>query len=98
MTSISVEKTVDVTVEVEVDVDIYVDDVVNFIFNANDKELEEIAEALAGKGVHSSLITMDSATVRHLIERINIFGLDDMLDDLKREGERIGVFMTGVKV
>lgn len=95
MTSISVEKTVDVTVEV--DVDIYVDDVVNFIFNANGKELEEIAEALAGKGIHSSLITMDSATVRHLIERINIFGLDDMLDDLKREGERIGVFMGEVK-
>ncbi|RKG35166.1 hypothetical protein D7V21_05130 [Acinetobacter guerrae] len=96
MTSISVEKSVDVTVDV--DVDIYVDDVVNFIFSANNKELEEIAVALAGKGVHSSLIALDAATVRHLIERVNVFGLDDMLDDLKREGERIGVFMTEVKV
>lgn len=97
MTSISVEKSVSVEVDVDVDVDIYVDDVIEFISSANDKELDKIAEALGDKGVDLSLVNFDPPTIRHLIERINVFGLEDMLDDLKREGERIGVFMTGGK-
>lgn len=35
---------------------------------------------------------LDADTIRHLIERVNIFGVDDMLNDLRREGERIGVY------
>lgn len=31
--------------------------------------------------------------IHHLVERNNQFGLDDMLDDLKREGERVGAFL-----
>lgn len=34
-----------------------------------------------------------SELIQGLIERANQFGLNDMLDDLKREGERIGVFL-----
>lgn len=31
--------------------------------------------------------------IHRLVERNNQFGLDDMLDDLKREGERVGAFL-----
>lgn len=31
--------------------------------------------------------------IRELIERANQFGLDDMLDELKREGERVGAYL-----
>ena len=34
-----------------------------------------------------------SEFIQGLIERANQFGLNDMLDDLKREGERVGVFL-----
>lgn len=31
--------------------------------------------------------------IHHLVERNNQFGLDDMLDELKREGQRIGAYL-----
>lgn len=45
---------------------------------------------------HDSTEDVDLAKkelIRELIERANQFGLDDMLDELKREGERIGVYL-----
>lgn len=47
-------------------------------------------------GVHDSAEDVDLAKkelIRELIERANQFGLDDMLDELKREGERIGAYL-----
>lgn len=89
MSTTTIYKTVDVEVEIDVD------DVTDFIKDASNKDLEEIAKKLAEKGVHSTLTVLDAATIRHLIERINIFGMEDMLDDLKREGERIGIYLKG---
>lgn len=46
--------------------------------------------------VHDSTEDVDLAKkelIRELIERANQFGLDDMLDELKREGERVGVYL-----
>lgn len=91
MTTISVEKSV--CVDVDVDVDIDVGDVLDFIKEANQGELTDISNALAFRHVPQGLTTLDAATIRHLIERINIFGMEDMLDDLKREGERIGIYL-----
>lgn len=34
-----------------------------------------------------------SEFIQGLIERANQFGLNDMLDEIKREGERVGVFL-----
>ena len=95
MTRISVEKSV--SVDVDVDVDIDADDVLEFIKEANQSELTDIANALSFRSVPQGLTELDAATVRHLIERVNIFGVEDMLDDLKREGERIGVYLKGAK-
>ena len=37
--------------------------------------------------------------IKELIAKANQFGITDMLDDLKREGERIGVFLkAGVQI
>ena len=89
--STTVYKNVDVSIEIDLD------DVTEFIEDASPNDLDEIARALAGKGVNAVLAELDAATVRHLIERVNIFGVEDMLDDLKREGERIGVYLKGDK-
>ena len=95
MTIISVEKSVSVDVDVDVDIDVY--DVLEFIKEANQNELTDIANALSFRSVPQGLTELDALTVRHLIERVNIFGIEDMLDDLKREGERIGVYLKGGK-
>ena len=89
---ISVSKCV--SVEVDVDIDIDFSDVCDFIDDCDEETLNDLAEKLAKKNVECHPLTeFDSSTVRHLIERANIFGFSDMLDDLKREGERIGVFL-----
>ena len=89
---ISVSKCV--SVEVDVDIDIDFSDVCDFIDDCDEETLNDLAEKLAKKNVECHPLTeFDQSTVRHLIERANIFGFADMLDDLKREGERIGVFL-----
>lgn len=89
---ISVSKCV--SVEVDVDIDIDFSDVCDFIDDCDEETLNDLAEKLAKKNVECHPLTeFDPSTVRHLIERANIFGFSDMLDDLKREGERIGVFL-----
>ena len=45
---------------------------------------------------HDSTEDVDLAKkelIRELIERANQFGLNDMLDELKREGERVGAYL-----
>ena len=95
---ISVSKCV--SVEVDVDIDIDFSDVCDFIDDCDEETLNDLAEKLAKKNVECHPLTeFDPSTVRHLIERANIFGFSDMLDDLKREGERIGVFLkTGCEL
>jgi hypothetical protein len=87
MTKVTLYKNIDVEVEIDLD------DVTEFISEASRNDHDEIAKSLASHGIHSTLTVLDAATIRHLIERANIFGFTDMLDDLKREGERIGVFL-----
>ena len=87
MSKATIYKNVDVEIEIDID------DVREFISEADQNDLDEVAKALASHGIHSALTMLDAATVRHLIERANIFGFSDMLDDLKREGERVGVFL-----
>lgn len=95
---ISVSKCV--SVEVDVDIDIDFSDVCDFIDDCDEETLNDLAEKLTKKNVECHPLTeFDPSTVRHLIERANIFGFSDMLDDLKREGERIGVFLkTGCEL
>ena len=87
MSKVTVYKTIDVDIEIDLD------DVTDFISEASQTDLDEVAKALASKGIHSTLTVLDAATIRHLIERANIFGVEDMMDDLKREGERIGAYL-----
>ena len=85
-------KSVNVDVDVEIEIDF--SDVCDFIDDASDEMLEAIAEKLAKKNIECHPLTeFDPSTVRHLIERANIFGIKDMMDDLKREGERVGAYL-----
>lgn len=85
-------KSVNVDVDVEIEIDF--SDVCDFIDDASDETLEAIAEKLAKKNIECHPLTeFDPSTVRHLIERANIFGIKDMMDDLKREGERVGAYL-----
>lgn len=89
-----VSKSVTTEVDVDVDIEIEFSDVCDFIDDCDEETLEAIAAKITKKDVElKPLSEFDANTVRHLIERANIFGLADMLDDLKREGERIGVFL-----
>ena len=96
---ISVSKCVSVEVDVDVDIEIEFSDVCEFIDDCDEETLEALATKITKKNVElKPLSEFDANTVRHLIERANIFGFADMLDDLKREGERIGVLLkTEVK-
>lgn len=89
---ISVSKCV--SVEVDVDIEIEFSNVCEFIDDCDEETLEALATKITKKNVElKPLSEFDANTVRHLIERANIFGFADMLDDLKREGERVGVFL-----
>lgn len=93
------KKTVTVSKNIDVDIDIDLDDVREFISEAEKEELEEVATALAEHDIHASLIKLHGPTIQYLINRANQFGLDDMLEELKREGDRIGAYIKlGAKV
>lgn len=86
-----------ITQEVDIDVDIELDlsDIYEFIDDSDDETLELIVARVEKKNMEiRPLLEFDAATIRHLIERANIFGIEDMMDDLKREGERIGVYLS----
>ena len=36
---------------------------------------------------------MDAETIKHLIDQANKFGVNDMLDQLKNEGMRVGAYL-----
>lgn len=87
------EKTVTVSKNINVDIDIDLDDVREFNSEAEKEELEEVAKALAEHDIHASLTKLHGPTIQYLINRANQFGLDDMLNELKREGDRIGAYI-----
>lgn len=89
-----INKEVYVETYVDVDVEIELDDVISFIADADEDELQAIAHNLYAQKGLTTLDELDPSTIRHLIERANIFGLEDMLDDLKREGNRIGAYLN----
>lgn len=92
------KKTVTVSKNIDVDIDIALDDVREFISGAEKEELEEVATALAEHDIHASLTKLHGPTIQYLINRANQFGLDDMLDELKREGHSVGAYLdTGAK-
>lgn len=87
------KKTVTVSKNIDVDIDIDLDDVREFISEAEKEELEEVAKALAEHDIHASLTKLHGPTIQYLINRANQFGLDDMLDELKREGQSVGAYL-----
>lgn len=88
-----VDKEVFVSTWVEVDLEIELDDAVQYIEQASEDDLVQIVAAVHERQMPVAISELDSSTIRHLIERVNMFGLQDMLNDLKREGERIGVYL-----
>ncbi|MDQ9819234.1 hypothetical protein RFY44_10100 [Acinetobacter bereziniae] len=79
---------------VDVEIDIDLNDVTDFISEATKSELESITEALASKGLNVAFLHLDSATVAHLVNRANQFGIQDMLLELKQAGEKIGSYLN----
>lgn len=92
---ISITKEVEVTTYADVDVEIEVSDMCRFISLAEKEEINELQEAINKREICdiAPLFEFDANTIRHLVERANIFGLDDMMDSLSREAERIGVIL-----
>lgn len=88
------KKTVTISKNIDVDIDIDLDDVREFISEAEKEELEEVATALAEHDIHASLTKLHGPTIQYLINRANQFGLEDMLDELRREGESVGVYLN----
>lgn len=86
-------KTVTVSKNVDVDIDIDLDDIREFINEAEKEELDEIAKALAEHDIHAHLTKLHGPTIQYLINRANQFGLDDMFEELKREGQSIGAYL-----
>ncbi|WP_151837168.1 hypothetical protein [Acinetobacter johnsonii] len=87
------------------------DDVMSFISEADESDLESIAEELTDRGVdfhcsecedHECECDCDDEDcdheknefIRHLINRANQFGLQDLLDELKYEGDRVGAYLN----
>jgi len=87
------------------------DDVMSFISEADESDLESIAEELTDRGVdfhcsecedHECESDCDDEDgdheknefIRHLVNRANQFGLQDLLDELKYEGDRVGAYLN----
>ena len=87
------------------------DDVMSFISEADESDLESIAEELTDRGVdfycsecedHECECDCDDEDsdheknefIRHLINRANQFGLQDLLNELKYEGDRVGAYLN----
>ena len=87
------------------------DDVMSFISEADESDLESIAEELTDRGVdfycsecedHECECDCDDEDgdheknefIRHLINRANQFGLQDLLDELKYKGDRVGAYLN----
>lgn len=87
-----------VSKNIDVDIEIDSEDVINYINNCQSRRaLEEIAEAMSKRHVSADMTSLDAATVQFLLDRLQNFGLEDMLDLLKREGWAIGIHITGEK-
>ena len=87
------------------------DDVMSFISEADESDLESIAEELTDRGVdfhcsecedHECECDCDDEDgdheknefICHLVSRANQFGLQDLLDELKYEGDRVGAYLN----
>ena len=87
------------------------DDVMSFISEADESDLESIAEELTDRGVdfhcsecedHECECDCDAEDgdheknkfIRHLVNRAKQFGLQDLLDELKYEGDRVGAYLN----
>ena len=87
------------------------DDVMSFISEADESDLESIAEELTDRGVHFHCSECEdhececdcddedgdhekNEFIRHLINRANQFGVQDLLDELKYEGDRVGAYLN----
>lgn len=77
-----------------IDIDIEIDDVLEFIDDADEDDKELIFIALGKHNECGQLIEMDSETIKHLIDQANRFGINDMLDQLKNEGMRVGAYLN----
>ncbi|WP_312969773.1 hypothetical protein [Acinetobacter gerneri] len=77
-----------------IDINIEIDDVLEFIDDADEDDKERIFIALGKHNGCGQLIEMDSETIKHLIDQANRFGINDMLDQLKNEGMRVGAYLN----
>ena len=76
-----------------VDIEIEINDVLEFIDDADEDDKERILIALGKHNECGELIEMDIETIKHLIDQANRFGINDMLDQLKNEGMRVGAYL-----
>ncbi|MBF7685925.1 hypothetical protein I2F17_08865 [Acinetobacter sp. B10A] len=92
---ISITKEIEVSTYADVEVEIEVSDMCKFISLAEKEEINELQKAINKRDICdiAPLVEFDANTIRHLVERANIFGLDDMMDSLGREAERIGLIL-----
>lgn len=88
------QKTVSVSKNIDVEIEISLDDIRSYIQEADKSDLEEIAKALSEHDIYARLTKLNSPTIQYLINRANQFGLEDMLDELRREGESVGVYLN----
>ena len=85
--------TIEKHISTYIDIDIEISDVLEFIGDADEDEKERILIALGKHNEGGQLIEMDAETIKHLIDQANIFGVNDMLDQLKNEGMRVGAYL-----
>lgn len=86
---------------------ITLEDVLGFISSSSGSDLNTIADEMKESGFEYECLECEEHECHHdeemaevknefihyLVERNNQFGLDDMLDELKREGERVGAYL-----
>ena len=85
--------TIEKHISTYIDIDIEISDVLEFIDDADEDEKERILIALGKHNEGGQLIEMDAETIKHLIDQANKFGVNDMLDQLKNEGMRVGAYL-----
>lgn len=84
----TIEKHISTYVEIDIDID----DVLEFIGEASDNEIEKLKSALK-VDLYVTPTELDEDTIRYLINQANQFGLSDMLEQLKNEGVRVGAYL-----
>ena len=84
----TIEKHISTYVEIDIDIG----DVLEFIGEASDSEIEKLKSALK-VDLYVTPTELDEDTIQYPINQANQFGLSDMLEQLKNEGVRVGAYL-----